>query len=898
MREKLFNEPAQQTEDCSPGWSEPNPGFSPAKKREPALAGDRSWRAGLRLLVLLFVLPLLSNSLGSLGWAQEPTPEDTPPVYEINKAELRQALIDLTNTWTVMCVAAHPDDEDGTTLTVLRRKHGAHTVTLFSTFGEGGQNAIGPELYEELGVIRARETLKASEIQGSEAHFLGLKDFGFSKSSEETFRIWGRAEALRLMVLKIRELRPDVIITNHDTSRGHGHHQATGQLILEAFDAAADPKRFPEQLARLKTWQPQRLFVRVFGATSLGDEAAKIVTVDPNEVDPSRETSFAEQALAALQQHATQGPWPKTISDLLKARGGADGKLPLIRYRLVRTAPNAPPITPSAAADADTLAPPGFVAGISSATMAEALLARLIDQPNQVLQNLIGLRIRNENAETATSGEVVTDPRTEERLEKALALAAGISLKITARDKVLVPGRKTTFDVTLTNAGEKPIQITGLTFSGWAKNLKIDVPDHLLNDTDTVATIDATTPGNAKTTVPESAHLYGGNLFGVPFSATAEIDIEGAKFRVATEVRLNVAPAVEIKNIQPSPCVRTEESLGRCAMLKATLSNHLTTPFRGNIKIKVTSDNAERVFNVERQLVLGAFETREETLLGDTPIPNRQDVRDLRSSGAAVVSIYQANTNNLITTRSVPLIYAAARVVDDLSVGYVPSFDTTLEGSLAALGVEAKALTASSVQNDELSEFDTIVIDNRAYEAYPQLIATNQRLLDFVNAGGTLIVFYHKTNEWNPDPKRNRPQLAPYPIIVGDERVTEETAPIRFLQPRHPLLNIPNKIGLDDFKDWIQERGLYFPKEWDRQYAALFAMNDTGEKPLRGGLLVGKYGKGNYIYTSMVWYRQLRAGVPGAYRMFANMISYGKSPTPPVRSSRPARKRVTAPVSP
>src|SRR5919199_379129 len=184
---------------------------------------------------------------------------------ESDRAALHQALLDLTNPWTVMCVAAHPDDEDGATLTVLRRKMGVHTVSLFSTFGEGGQNAIGPQLYEELGAIRARETEAAAKIQGSEPYFLGLRDFGFSKSADEAFRVWGHDEALSRMVQEIRRLRPDVIITNHDTSSGHGHHQATGRLVLEAFDAAADPARFPEQLREqgLSPWQAQRLFVRI-----------------------------------------------------------------------------------------------------------------------------------------------------------------------------------------------------------------------------------------------------------------------------------------------------------------------------------------------------------------------------------------------------------------------------------------------------------------------------------------------------------------------------------------------------------------------------------------------------------------------------------------------------------
>src|SRR5258708_974521 len=244
--------------------------------------GPRITRIFFVTLLLLIVLPVQSQS---------------------DNAQLHQALLDLTNPWTVMCVAAHPDDEDGSSLTVLRRKYGVHTVSLFSTFGEGGQNAVGPELYEELGVIRARETMAAAEVQGSEPYFLGLRDFGFSKSAEETFRAWGEKEALRRMVLQIRQLRPDVIITNHETTSGHGHHQATGRLILQAFDAAADPKQFPEQLNEVKPWQAQRLFVRAFrgpqAGTSPTDSNNQGLTIDPNEMDPIRGTTYAQQALAA-----------------------------------------------------------------------------------------------------------------------------------------------------------------------------------------------------------------------------------------------------------------------------------------------------------------------------------------------------------------------------------------------------------------------------------------------------------------------------------------------------------------------------------------------------------------------------------------------------------------------
>src|SRR6266576_5849786 len=205
---------------------------------------NRPFQRSLSFFIVAALMGSLTLSLST--HAQDAAASANSVVQAADRPSLHQALLDLTNPWTVMCVAAHPDDEDGSTLTVLRRKYGVHTVSLFSTYGEGGQNAVGPELYEELGVIRAHETMAAAKIQGSEPHFLGLKDFGYSKSADEAFRVWGHHEALRRMVLQIRKLRPDVIITNHSvTNNDHGQHQATALMVVEAFDIAADPKRFP-----------------------------------------------------------------------------------------------------------------------------------------------------------------------------------------------------------------------------------------------------------------------------------------------------------------------------------------------------------------------------------------------------------------------------------------------------------------------------------------------------------------------------------------------------------------------------------------------------------------------------------------------------------------------------
>ncbi|HKO43296.1 MAG TPA: PIG-L family deacetylase [Pyrinomonadaceae bacterium] len=835
----------------------------------------------IRRATAFLSLVALASSFAVISSAQDPSTEPTPAV--VTKAELHQALLDLTNPWTVMCVAAHPDDEDGTTLTVLRRKHGAHTVSLFSTYGEGGQNAVGPELYEELGVIRYYETLKASEIQGSEPHFLGLKDFGFSKSMEETFRFWNREEALKRMVLKLRELRPDVIITNHDTARGHGHHQATGQLLLEAFDAAADPKRFPEQLTdNIKPWQVQRVFVRIFGGPAPTAQApaaapSKIISIDPNEIDPIRETSFAEQALAALQQHRSQGPWPKSVADMMRARRIESGKLPPIRYRLVREAANAPPLPETAATPSDGLKLATPVAErLSAPTIDERPLTEFVDQQSRVLDALINRHVTNVDAPKA-SEDVARVALFDARVNKALAVAAGVSLNISSDKPLLIRGQKNTFGVTLVNGGPKSLQISRLAFEGWGKKSTLDVPDHLLADTETNAAVELTTPANTPFTLPKVDHLYGELFDGVPFSAAAAIDIEGARFTVKTVKTFDVAPAVEMISVSPSPCVRTEEMLGKCKLLNVTFSNHLASPFRGTLLAQVTSLETLHSHSVKRQVVLGPGETRTDQISLDSPIPEPQNLRHLRGPGLATLSLQRFDSKELITERKVSLVYANAKVAPDLNVAYIPSFDQTLERSLASFGLEAKVLTVADIKTKELAVYDTIIIDNRGYEAHPGLIEGNPRLLQFVEDGGTLIVFYHKDNEWNPDAAKNRPQLAPYPIVLGGDRVTDENAPVRFLQPRHRLMNYPNRITQADFRDWIQERGLYYPKEWDRHYTALFSTNDPGEPALRGGLLVAKKGLGNYIYTSMVWYRQLRAGVPGSYRMFANMISYGKS---------------------
>lgn len=849
-----------------------------------------------RIHLYVFLATLAIASIITSPQAQQPassaqqSPEDRVALY--------QALLDLTNPWTVMCVAAHPDDEDGTSLIVMRHKYGAHTVSLFSTFGEGGQNAIGPELYEELGAIRARETMAAAEIQGSEPHFLGLKDFGYSKTRDEAFKFWGHEEALRRMVLEIRKLRPDVIITNHSTtSNDHGHHQATALMVVEAFDAAADPNKFPEQLKDgVTTWQVQRLFVRARGNQSQNADA-QIVTIDPNEKDPVRGVVYAEEALRALQKHATQGPWPKTFAEYANRfrafsgqQGGTPGQLPMIRYRLEREAKGATPLSARESHNfLDGLRlPEESTKRLAPPTIDARPLTELVDQSDRVLDALIDVRKsgRFNNAQPSDTARAV---RMNDRLDRAFSAITGMRAKTSPRDKVVVPGLPTKFTVTISNNGNLSASVYSFTFYAGERNVKtLYTGSSPLPPSDSGSvTDDWLIPKPTVPSLPHEAHLYDGREFGDEFSEVVKINLKGIQFSVVGVTRVDVAPEVEVK--APQVFVTTTQSTSHQFTIE--LTNNTDRTFSGRVIPKVVpacesiackeaafeeSLRLRRLIN--KSLALAPAETRVQMSIPLATLTSRQ--HGSSSTDRSYKLTFQVvSRSSEITGESTPVVvaYSNAQVARGLRVGYIRGFDFSLPNALNALGVESKELSVDDVKTADLSKFASVIVDNRVYESKPELIAVNQKLLDYANAGGNLIVFYHKSDEWNPDPRRNRPQLAPYKLILGNERITDENAPITFIEPEHPLLNTPNKMGPDDFKDWIQERGLYYPKEWDPQFHALLESNDPGEAPLKGGLLVADYGRGHYIYTSMVWYRELRGGVPGAYRMLANMISYGRA---------------------
>lgn len=830
------------------------------------------------LVALALVLLLLSSpqkQFLSAGTRATATP--------IDDLAVEQALLDLTSPRTVMCVAAHPDDEDGATLTILRRKFGVHTVSLFSTYGEGGQNAIGPELYQELGAVRAQETLKAAAIQGSEPHFLGLRDFGFSKSAEETFRIWGHDEALRRIVLQIRMLQPDVIITNHNTTSGHGHHQATGRLVLEAFDAAADPKRFPEQIKTTSAWQVQRLFVRMNyegdAKSALDDEAARagnIITIDPNERDENQGSTYADQALHALQQHASQGPWPDTLPK---------DRWPTIRYRLARSAKGAPALSRNPKFFLDDLKlPQDLMDNISKIETSHDTKPTTANQRERLFEVIAATRKRLSESTHSTDEASASHFRLfYQRCDRAMAALSGIKAILKSTSADVVPNSSAHLILDITNSGPREATIQTINLDGLIRGNNGAFPKRLAPESTANFVATPLISGDEPINVPHSAHLYDELLFGKEFNASIKLVVGDQSFSVPVSTRVDVAPLVEIAMISPSPYVITKATREQPLAYNVRLINHQDKPFTGDVRI---SNSIRSDGKLGEEIALAPNESRDISIRSVAfdfdkmpTIRRRSGRKDFSSS--YMFSLYPKQSTFLISTAETVVHYIDAGVTQGLRVGYVRNFDDTLRNALNSLGVQSQELSIEDIRSGNLQSFDTIIIDNRGYQAHPELIAANSRLMEYTKNGGTLVVFYHKANEWNDDPAKNRPSLAPFPITLGNERVTDENATVTLTDPLHPLLNTPNKIRQEDFEDWIQERGLYYPKSWDPKYQSLFAMSDKDEAPLRGGMLVADYGKGHYIYTSMVWYRQLRAGVSGGYRMFANMISYRKTANEP-----------------
>jgi LmbE family N-acetylglucosaminyl deacetylase len=791
---------------------------------------ERKMRKQKWICVLIFLILLCSLSAGYEGW------------IDAGEIALKQALADLTSDMTLMCLAAHPDDEDGATLTYYRRKHGVRTAILYATRGEGGQNQIGSELYEELGVIRAYENQAAARVYGAEVYDLNKRDFGYSKSAEETFRFWGHEDSLQQLVRIIREVRPDVIITNHDTERGHGHHQAFGIIALEAFDAAADASKFPQQIENgLSAWQVKRLFVR-----ARQEEAD--VTINVGEYNQPRGYSYAQIASEGFKMHRSQG------------MGGTARRGPVYRYyKLVRSSKPAPEklegLLDGLADDTDAprvLLPKFLEDAVQGIPMPRDELVR------KLIEYIQALRILDVD-------NTMLDAQKRE-LESAIAKALDLYLTVETDDNVVTRGQTFTVRASLTNCGRQVIEDVEfrlLTPQGWTVESAGSSFKQLKYNETATGVFNVTVAENAPFTLPYAQRLYDDSFMkplikGVVLYKAHDTILSitsDATFDVSADLEVQILPETSIVSVSP------EDQISRYVV-------EITNRSSGELKgyVEMFSEAGWYVTDVKTDFAVA--EDRHAFAAFDLTIPSNTAPGDSLLEARAFYESTEGESNTVVAKGTVKAV--DVKVAGDLYVGYVKSYDDTIEWALKQLNVKSRSLESDDLRFGDLSVYDTIILDIRAYLVRDDLVESNQRLLDYVSDGGNLVVMYHKTYEWNGR------QYAPYKLVLSRDRVTVEEAPIAILAPEHPLFTFPNRITESDWDGWIQERGLYFPSEWAQEYKELLSCSDPGEEPLRGGYLVAEYGKGTYIYTSYVWYRQLQILNPGAFRNFANMISLPK----------------------
>ncbi len=881
-----------------------------------------------RLLSHLLVLAL------SFQFALVFVTADTRPAPEDRGATgLALALRRLQTIASVLHTGAHPDDESTELLAFLARGEGARAAYLSLTRGEGGQNGIGPELWESLGILRTEELLAARKLDGAEQYFTRAFDFGFTRSLEETLRRWNKEAILGDMVRVMRLMRPLIVVNGFSgTARdGHGQHQAAGLLTFEAIRAAADPTRFPEQLEEgLQPWQVIKVYGRTFGQAQ-GPRAE----FDVGQFDPVLGRSYAELAAEGRSKHRSQD------FGMIQARGTRVQSFPRLQSLV-----NVPEKESSLFTGIDT-----SITGIAKFAgqagdrllpalarikelAARAMTEYRVEHPEQIAPYLVA-GLREVRALRHTLGDL--DPvaranvdgmlaRKEREFSDALIKAHGVVVDALSNAEIVTPGEAVDVTVNLylgsramsasENSARRSAPLVKLLApASWriellqaeAEPASATLPFFRLRErADLSLRFRAAVPADEPPTQPywlqrertrdefEWDQQMPRNLPFAPPRLAAQVEIElggerviiqqPVEYRFADktfgEIRreLKIAPLLAVA-LRPSLLVIPQESKDRTREVSVEVTHNARRATQGTVKLmappgwRVEADSRPLAFTQQGEKTARIFRI--------TPPPGASGSFQLKAIAEAAGQQY-ASGYTLIAYPHIEthLVYhpAAARaelfnvkVAPGLKVGYVMGSGDEVPEALKQLGVDVQMISASELASGDLSVYDTIILGIRVYEVNEGVIANNKRLLDYVAGGGTLIVQYNKT-------EFGRGNFAPYPLKMDERglRVADEEAPVTVLVPDHPLFNFPNQITAADWKGWVQERGLYFLSDWDERYTPLVAAPDESGNQLKGGQLIAQYGKGYYIYTAYAWFRQLPAGVPGAYRLFANMISLPK----------------------
>jgi LmbE family N-acetylglucosaminyl deacetylase len=794
---------------------------------------------------------------------------------------------------SVLYIAAHPDDENTQAITYWARGRGYRTAYLSLTRGDGGQNVLGPQLLERLGVARTQELLAARRLDGGRQYFTRAKDFGYSKDYRETLRIWDRQAILADIVRVIRSFRPDVIVTRFEREPGetHGHHTASTVLAIEAFELVGDPRAFPEQLPALSPWQPKRIVHNVgpagMGSGAVAGEGARAVHMDVGGNDPVLGESFASIAARSRAMHKTQG---------FDADGGPRGGW----RKTERFLPLAgEPATKDLLDGVDTTwnRVPG---GAEIARLTEDAIARFDpEDPAASVQALLALRSR---LSLLPTHPVVSDKR--EQLDRIIQACIGLEAKTVVDRPEAVPGETLRMRHTAVVRSRFPVRWTAVRYPSIPRAVTRVLELHANKPVSRDATqiLPATTPPSQPYWLRKEGtaglfHVDDLSLIGRPenppaFPIEYVFDVGGQTLVIAGEPlaapgnqlnaamrrRLDVIPPVSLRFASG---VRLFAPGGaRPVMVELTAARARTagivqldapsgwrvTPAAQPFRLATAGEQARFTFTVTAP-AHAATATLEASVTVNGARFNHQRV-ELRYDHIPFQLLQPAATLNAV---------ALDLAIRGRRVGYLPGAGDDVASCLEQMGYAVTPLTGADLSPEKLRALDAVVIGIRAFDTRTDLAEHLPALFAYVEAGGTVIVQYNQSDVGpRTGPRTKVLAVGPYHLRISRDRVTDENAPVTFLAPEHPALTTPNHITRADFEGWVQERGLYFPDQWDERFTAILASGDPGETPLKGGLLVARHGKGYLVYTSLAWFRQLPEGVPGAYRLFANLVSLGK----------------------
>jgi LmbE family N-acetylglucosaminyl deacetylase len=776
-------------------------------------------------------------------------------------SEILLQLKKLNTVGSVLYIAAHPDDENTRLIAYLSIEKCLRTGYLSLTRGDGGQNLIGSEQGIELGMIRTQELLAARRIDGGEQYFTRAYDFGFSKNPEETFTKWSHDSILSDMVWVIRNFRPDIIITRFatDGSGGHGHHTASAMLAEEAFDAAADPTRFPEQLQFVSVWKTRRMFWNVSTRFSNPNaDMSPYIKLDVGGYNPLLGKSYGEIAAESRSMHKSQGfgsakQRGESFEYFKSIKGDTTGLKDIFEgidfsWKRVKGGEKIGSLITKILKDYRVEKP-------SSISVYLENLQLLLERENILFhQKLLRKIVFNSNG---ILKEAIVDKPNFSINEKINLVKQTIVRDLNYTKEYKFNVLKNDTSIFSSNGISQPYWI----FNPIEKNMFVifDKSNLLTNNLTAPCTfsyLNFKTSNNSykfsepiqyKWVDPEKGELYRPLVITPPVM----INLTQKSFVFTDEKPKEIKVIVKAgkDNIQ----ARVKAKLPQGWTIEPAFAN-VNLPKKGDEQIisffikpssNSTIETIQFIAEIDGQTYTkGIKEIKYDHIPVQTWFPEAE---------AKLVKVDVKKTFN--------------------TVGYIQGAGDEVPASLEQMGYRVVMITDEQLQNGNLNEFPAIVLGVRAFNTNEKLQQYKQRVFDYVKDGGNLIVQYNTNSFFGP----LKDQISPVPFKLSRDRVTIEEAPVTFLLPEHPVLNFPNKITNTDFDGWIQERGIYFGTDMDSSFQCPLSMNDPGEKPNKGSLIIAKYGKGNYVYTGLAFFRELPAGVPGAYRLFANILSLSKN---------------------